>query len=277
MCIGVFSEEGLRAAKLVIPSTRSTPSHSIKSNQRLKEALFTMSNSTNLFTNSQHLNTDSEQKKIIDTLYRCSKEELLLALYAKKLERGIDSADVRQYLQYSDSAASSILRRLTDPVFNKKLITPIMTRERYGAKGAWLYFVKDEVMLEDIEKICQARGYSYQKFIENQRRKNSKQNDVTYQKENTKTSTDIPIQERKVDNCGVETDQTETVKTVASEKVTAKSVEFENPLDTNFTGGEFPFLFEVFKNQLAEKDRQIQKLQGELDKFTSYLLKQKAV
>lgn len=240
-----------------------------------------MFNNSNSSDDSQHFNAAIEQKKITDTLYRCSEEELLLTLHAKKVERAIDSTDVRNYLLYSDSAASSILRRLADPTKNKRLKTPIMKLEGSGARGAWLYLVREEVRLEDIERICQERKYSYQEY---KKKKNSKQDDATSQEESDKISTEIPTQEHEVNSYKEEKEQTKASKTVDSEDASTKSVEPDDSL---------PYVFEVFKNQLAErenklaeqknklaeqesllaeKDRVIQQLKSELARVTTLVL-----
>ncbi len=233
-----------------------------------------MSNNNNFVVNSQPFNNDPEQKKIRDTFYRCTESELLLLLYAKKLERGIDARQAQEYLRCSDSTAYSNLCRLSDIEDEKgRLLTPLMKRDKCGPHGSVLYFVKEEVNLEQIEKVCQEKKYNYENLIKRQNKRLSKQGDVTYQEENDKTSTDVPVDEPQINNSGKEKSQTQKVESVVSENNSVKNQETDE--------------LALWKKKLAEKDKQIEDKDKQIkqlkdandqsERYIRVLLDQKAV
>lgn len=234
-----------------------------------------MFNNSNLFGNSQLSNISPEHKKIIDTLYRCSEPELFVIRYARTVGRGIDSGDVIRYLQYSDSAASSILRRLADPKYNKRLISPLLNRDKCGARGAWLYFINEEVKLEDVEKIIQEQRYNYQRFIDNQIKKNSKNDGNTNQDQNREISTHAPITSTQINHQEQEKPQEEKIELSVSELNDVKNQAFNLTDYSELNENEFPFLFSILRKEIAEKDKQLQQLKTEYERVVASLIKQK--
>ncbi|MEH1964544.1 MAG: hypothetical protein V7L05_32895 [Nostoc sp.] len=235
-----------------------------------------MSNNTNLFTNSQTLNIDSEQKRIINTLYRCSEPEILLIRFAKTKERGIGSRDVMHYLLYSDSASSSILSRLANSKNNTRLIFPPLVREKCGPRGTWLYFVREEVKLQDIDQVIQEQKYSYERFIDGQKKKKSTGDSGIYQDQISETSTYEPVGSTEINHQEAKNLQQERTESTVSDFDNVKNQETKLPNLAEFNEDEFPFMFDILKKELVEKDKQLQQLQKEYEKVITTLIKQKA-
>ncbi|WP_414574079.1 hypothetical protein [Nostoc sp. CCY 9925] len=230
-----------------------------------------MSNDSNLFINSQLPNSSSEQKKIRDTLYRCSEPELLIIQFAKTIERGIDTADVMKYLQCSDSAASSTLRRLADSEYNKRLIFPLFNRSKCGARGAWLYFLKTEVKLEDVQAIIKDRGYGYEDFIERQSKKNSRQNQES-ESNSTKVSSDSTL----INDLKKENVQEQKVESSVCESVDTINQDSDLPDLPESNDSEFGYIFKILRNEIAEKHKELEQLKKEYYKAVASLSKLKA-
>lgn len=201
-----------------------------------------MSNTTNLPNNSQLSPLDSERKMILDTLHRLNEEELVTVKYAYLVQRGIGNPEVTKVTGYSDSAASCLLRRLTEPEYNKRLITSLMTRSKCGPKSSFLYFLRKEVMLEDIELTMNERGFDYERFLVQRSSKNKSASSST-KEDNQQVNTSVP-----------------------SPSITSQTMlenASQHSVSNQEQNGGSPLLI-AFKKALAERDAQIQQLKQEV-------------
>ncbi len=129
--------------------------------------------------------------------------------------------------------------------------------------------------LEDIEKVIQERRYSYQRFIDNQSKRISKKDSVIHQKQSEESSTDAPNAFTQIDFQQEEKSQKEKTESTVFGFDSVKSQETDLPDLSEFSESEFPFMFNILRKELAEKDKQLQQLQKEYEKVVTSLLNNK--